>query len=73
VHRELAAEDRTRQVLGSDRFGTLVALLESARDALLEDAAADRRSGFASLPPASSHGEARIAIRPAGRDGTRPA
>jgi len=41
VHRELAAEDRTREVLGFDRFDTLVALLESARDALLEDAAAD--------------------------------
>jgi DNA-binding MarR family transcriptional regulator len=41
VHRELAAEDRTRQVLGSDRFDTLVALLESARDALLKDAAGD--------------------------------
>src|ERR1700761_2864176 len=39
-HRELAAEDRTREVLGSDRFDTLVALLESARDALLKDAAA---------------------------------
>ena len=38
VRRELAAEDRTREVLGSDRFDTLVALLESARDALIEDA-----------------------------------
>lgn len=41
VHRELAAENRTREVLGFDRFDTLVALLESARDALLQDAAAD--------------------------------
>jgi DNA-binding MarR family transcriptional regulator len=41
VHRELAAEDRTREVLGHDRFDTLVALLVSARDALLKDAAAD--------------------------------
>ncbi len=41
VHRELAAEDRTREVLGSDRFDTLIALLETARDALLKDAAAD--------------------------------
>jgi DNA-binding MarR family transcriptional regulator len=41
VRRELAAEDRTREVLGFDRFDTLVALLESARDALIEDAAAD--------------------------------
>lgn len=40
VHRELAAEDRTRAVLGFDRFDALVALLESARDVLLEDAAA---------------------------------
>jgi len=40
VRRELAAEDRTREVLGSDRFDTLVALLESTRDALIEDAAA---------------------------------
>ena len=38
VRRELAAEDRTREVLGLDRFDTLVALLESARDALIEDA-----------------------------------
>jgi MarR family transcriptional repressor of emrRAB len=41
VRRELAAEDRTRQVLGAERFDTLVALLESTRDALLKDAAAD--------------------------------
>ncbi|MGH3246764.1 MAG: MarR family winged helix-turn-helix transcriptional regulator [Trebonia sp.] len=41
VRRELAAEDRTREVLGPDRFDTLVALLETARNALLEDAAAD--------------------------------
>ena len=41
VHRELAAEGRTRELLGFDRFHTLVALLESARDALIEDAAAD--------------------------------
>jgi DNA-binding MarR family transcriptional regulator len=41
VRRELAAEDRMREVLGFDRFDTLVALLESARDALLGDAAAD--------------------------------
>ncbi len=41
VQRELAAEDRTREVLGSDRFDTLIALLESSRDALLKDAAAD--------------------------------
>ena len=39
VRRELAAEDRTRAILGSDRFDTLVALLESAREALLKDAA----------------------------------
>jgi DNA-binding MarR family transcriptional regulator len=41
VRRELAAEDRTRELLGSDRFDRLVALLESAREALLGDAAAD--------------------------------
>jgi hypothetical protein len=41
VRRELTAEGRTREVLGSERFDTLVALLQSARDALLEDAAAD--------------------------------
>lgn len=41
VHRELAAENRTREVLGYGRFDTLVALLESARDALLKDAAVD--------------------------------
>ena len=40
LQRELAAEDRTRAVLGFDRFDALVALLESARDALLKDAAA---------------------------------
>lgn len=40
VHRELAAEDRTREVLGFDRFDTLVALLANVRDALAEDAAA---------------------------------
>jgi DNA-binding MarR family transcriptional regulator len=39
VQRELAAEDRTRAVLGFDRFDTLVALLESTREALLRDAA----------------------------------
>lgn len=38
VRRELVAEDQTRQLLGSDRFDTLMALLESARDALLRDA-----------------------------------
>jgi DNA-binding MarR family transcriptional regulator len=41
VRRELAAENRTRAVLGFDRFDTLVALLESTRDALIEDAADD--------------------------------
>ena len=40
VRRELEAEDRTRTVLGSDQFDTLVALLESARDALSADTAA---------------------------------
>ncbi len=39
VRRELAAEDRTRAILGPDRFDTLVALLESAREDLLKDAA----------------------------------
>src|ERR1700761_3398971 len=39
VRRELAAEDRTREVLGFDRFDTLVALLASTREALLRDAA----------------------------------
>jgi DNA-binding MarR family transcriptional regulator len=39
VRRELAAERRTRDVLGPDRFDALVALLETARDALTEDAA----------------------------------
>jgi len=38
VRRELAAEHRTREVLGPDRFDALVALLETARDALIEDA-----------------------------------
>jgi DNA-binding MarR family transcriptional regulator len=37
VQRELAAEDRVREVLGPERFDTLVALLASARDALSED------------------------------------
>jgi DNA-binding MarR family transcriptional regulator len=37
VHRELAAEARTREALGADRFDTLLALLETARDALLSD------------------------------------
>jgi DNA-binding MarR family transcriptional regulator len=37
VSRELAAEDRNRKALGPDQFDRLVALLESARDALLED------------------------------------
>jgi DNA-binding MarR family transcriptional regulator len=41
VRRELAAEDGTREVLGADRFDTLVALLESTRDVLLKDASAD--------------------------------
>jgi DNA-binding MarR family transcriptional regulator len=40
VRRELAAEDRTRAVLGPERFDTLAALLESARDALLAEAGA---------------------------------
>jgi DNA-binding MarR family transcriptional regulator len=40
VRRELAAEDRTREVLGFDQFDTLVKLLGSARNALIEDAAA---------------------------------
>src|ERR1700753_3030861 len=35
VRRELAAEDRTREVLGFDRFDTLFGLLEDARDALV--------------------------------------
>jgi len=39
VRRELAAEDRTRATLGSDRFDTLIALLASTREALLKDAA----------------------------------
>jgi DNA-binding MarR family transcriptional regulator len=38
VRRELAAEDRTRAALGSERFDTLVALLAEARDALRGDA-----------------------------------
>jgi MarR family transcriptional regulator, negative regulator of the multidrug operon emrRAB len=37
VRRELAAEERTREVLGVERFDQLFALLESARDTLLED------------------------------------
>jgi hypothetical protein len=41
VRRELAAENRTREVLGADRFDALVELLDSARDALIEDAADD--------------------------------
>ena len=41
VSRELAAEDRTREVLGLDRFDALISLLETARDALLGDAAAE--------------------------------
>jgi len=39
VRRELAAEDRTRAALGPDRFDTLLALLESTREALLKDTA----------------------------------
>ncbi|HEY0936525.1 MAG TPA: MarR family transcriptional regulator [Trebonia sp.] len=39
VRRELAAEHRTREALGPDRFDALVVLLETARDALIEDAA----------------------------------
>src|ERR1700761_8700840 len=39
VSRELAAEERTRAVLGPDRFDTLLALLESTREALLKDTA----------------------------------
>ncbi|HEY2240844.1 MAG TPA: MarR family transcriptional regulator [Streptosporangiaceae bacterium] len=39
VRRELAAEDRTRAILGFDRFDNLVALLESTREALLRDPA----------------------------------
>ena len=41
VRRELAAEARTREVLGLDRFDALISLLETARDALLGDAAAE--------------------------------
>ncbi|MEY9854849.1 DNA-binding MarR family transcriptional regulator [Catenulispora sp. GAS73] len=41
VRRELAAEHRTRQVLGSDQFDALFALLERTRDALLDDAATE--------------------------------
>jgi DNA-binding MarR family transcriptional regulator len=41
IRRELAVEDRTRELLGSDQFEQLVALLESAREALLEDASDD--------------------------------
>src|ERR1700761_7449194 len=39
VRRELAAEDRTRAALGTERFDALIAALASARDALLRDAA----------------------------------
>jgi DNA-binding MarR family transcriptional regulator len=38
VRRELKAEHGVREVLGPDRFDALVALLETARDALIEDA-----------------------------------
>ena len=41
VRRELAAEDRTRELLGLDRFDALISLLGTARDALLGDAAAE--------------------------------
>ena len=41
VRRELAAENRTREVLGPDRYHSLFALLESARDRLVEDAVSD--------------------------------
>src|ERR1700759_1785146 len=37
--RALPAQDRTRAVLGPDRFDTLLALLASTREALLKDAA----------------------------------
>jgi DNA-binding MarR family transcriptional regulator len=37
VRRELGAEHRTRAALGPDRFDALVALLETARDALMPD------------------------------------
>ncbi|MBS2532810.1 MarR family transcriptional regulator [Catenulispora sp. NF23] len=36
VRRELAAEERTRQALGTERFDELMALLARAREALLE-------------------------------------
>jgi MarR family transcriptional repressor of emrRAB len=39
VRRELAAEDRTRQALGSEQFDALMALLARAREALIEDTA----------------------------------
>src|ERR1700761_286565 len=38
VRRELASEARNRKALGPEEFDRLVALLESARDALLKDA-----------------------------------
>jgi DNA-binding MarR family transcriptional regulator len=37
IRRELAAEARTRELLGPDQFEQLVALLERARDVLLQD------------------------------------
>src|ERR1700761_4668222 len=37
VRRELAAEQRTREVLGAERFDTLLALLAGARDTLTRD------------------------------------
>lgn len=37
VRRELAAGHRTREALGPDRFDALVVLLETARDALMQD------------------------------------
>lgn len=39
VRRELAAEDRTREVLGAGQYEALFALLKTARDKLAEDAA----------------------------------
>ena len=42
--REMAAEERTREVLGSARFDQLVALLEIAREALMEDASKGSRA-----------------------------
>lgn len=41
VRRELAAENRTREVLGIEQYNSLFALLESVRDRLVEDAASD--------------------------------